>query len=300
MLLEYFTKGTEGTVTGATIGMEIETDFRYQIPGVADTIPMGPHSTREILRMAQENSPEYCRVQLELGSQKLELSVAPQESFKRLYDVAMQGMGWLYRAAATCGAVPMHRPVMFDYHDPYRPLLYVQEERDTIWEQLDGRLALEHLCRCSSVQFTISVHPNDAIPMINALLRAPMSYWNYDGNDAQWRRYIADSRASYRYDRYGGPNYFENIEEYVGQLEKHDVVMHQGQIVRQKVANTPDLDVDLFLRSVWWHFRLRRYGDILALEMRPFGRWDDTAIKHLWYNKVYPVIKKFLRDGLVL
>lgn len=35
---------------------------------------------------------------------------------------------------------------------------------------------------------------------------------------------------------------------------------------------------ELFLRSVWWHYRLRRYGNTLAVECRPFARREDAAI----------------------
>ena len=41
---------------------------------------------------------------------------------------------------------------------------------------------------------------------------------------------------------------------------------------QQDITN---LDIPLYLRSIWWYFRLRRYDDTLCIEVRPLGRWSD-------------------------
>lgn len=65
-------------------------------------------------------------------------------------------------------------------------------------------------------------------------------------------------------------------------LVKNDVVMYRGNPVRLPPEQAPDLDPNLFLRSVWWDYRLRRFGDSLAVEMRPFGRCPDEEFPTVW------------------
>jgi hypothetical protein len=162
------------------------------------------------------------------------------------------------------------------------PLLWVQEERDEVWVQLDGRTALEHLCRCSSVQFTVNVNPYDAVYILNKLWKSRLHERDYVPNNNKWIQYMNSSVAKYLPDRYGGPCEFENMQDYVNQLTKHDVVMHKGNPIRKNVEYVADLNIDLFLRSVWWHYRLRRYGSTLAIEMRPFARRHDDDFQTLW------------------
>ena len=83
-----------------------------------------------------------------------------------------------------------------------------------------------------------------------------------------------------REDRYGGPRRFKDLADYVDQIKKHNVVMHQGQPCNLPFDDVDSPDIELFLRSVWWHYRLRRYGDQLTVEIRPFGR--DVSFKELW------------------
>lgn len=268
LLYEYFTNGTRGSKTGKTIGMEIETDF------VRDNGTSISSRVAATILQARNGRPRVCRHQLELGRQKIELAIAPQPNQQLLIEAAYDSLEWLYRLAAEYGAYPLLEPeIVTD-----QQLLWVQEERDELWVNLDGRDALEQLCRCSSFQFTMSVNPEEAIPILNQLWQAGVHEWDYDLNNARWLAYIALSRAGYLSDRYGGPVGFEDLYDYVYQLSRHDVVMHNGRIVRYSVEQLPDPNIDLFLRSIWWHYRLRRYGDTLALEMRPFARRSDDQI----------------------
>jgi hypothetical protein len=161
-------------------------------------------------------------------------------------------------------------------------LLYVQEDRDALWVQLDGRSALEHLCRCSAIQFTVDVNPNDAIPILNALNASCRIGAGYAANDRLWQRYMAESNAHYLPLRYGGPTNFSSLADYAQKLALHNVVMHQGKPVRLAPQDVPDLNVDLYLRSIWWHYRLRRYGNSLCIELRPFPRQQDENIPGVW------------------
>lgn len=271
-LMNHFTKGTERTVTGEAIGMEIETDFLME-----DGSPISEEDSRNLLN-DEEGRPLGCVQKLELGRQKIELSISPQPNIQLLLEAAEDSLYWLYGKAKQFGAYPFFGPeVLWE-----GPLLFVQEERDAVWVQVDGRPALEHLCRCSSVQFTVDVNPQDAIPMINKLWKSNLHLRDYDENARKWGRYLVTSKAGYRFNRFAGPTWFATMLDYVDQLTKHPVVMHKGHHVWTNVNRIPDLNVDLFLRSVWWHYRLRRYGEKLTIEMRPFARRKDDDFLPLW------------------
>ena len=66
-----------------------------------------------------------------------------------------------------------------------------------------------------------------------------------------------------------------SIEHYVELLAQHDVVVN-GKLIPFAEANQ---QIDLFLRSVWWNFRLRRYNDRLCIEIRTFARRTDDEGK---------------------
>ena len=217
-------------------------------------------------------------MKLELARQKLELVVPPEPSAGRAIASVQSCLSWLYLAAQKLGAYPLQVPeIDFD-----GPLLWVQESRDEVWVELDGRPALEELCRCSSVQFTVDVNPADAIGIINRLWDAKLNEGDYAPNNQRFTAYIEQSTAAYDSLRYGGPAGFTDMQDYVQQLLRHDVVMHQGTPCKLRPDTVAGLDVDLYLRSVWWHYRLRRYGNSLALEMRPFARRADAAIDMVW------------------
>jgi hypothetical protein len=275
---EYFKSGTERTVSGASIGMEIETDF------TSNGVPISEEVSRKILAITK-GRPKICEQKLELGRQKIELSIQPQPTISLLLESAHESLAWLYKQASIFDAKPYFAPEL-QWPDP---LLFVQEERDEIWVEVDGRTALEHLCRCSSVQYTVSINPFDAIQTINKLWRSQLHILDYASNEWKWQNYIADSKTLYRPDRFGGPYWFDSIHDYANELANHYVVMHQGKPVWAHAKQFSNLNVDLFLRSVWWNYRLRRYGNTLAVEMRPFARREDTAFLPLW-QKIAEVI----------
>ncbi|MFA6043289.1 MAG: hypothetical protein WCV85_02705 [Patescibacteria group bacterium] len=279
-LIDYFTQGTERTQTLGAVGVEIETDFTF-----LDGTPITEAVSQCILRCAT-GKPDDCTVKLELGRQKIEINVAPQPTFNILWPRVQAGLTWLYGVAKQYNAVPCFRPD-FCWNGP---LLYVQEERDALWVQLDGRNALEHLCRCSSVQFTVDVHPADAVHVLNALNSNRELRDAYQRNERLWGRYITESREKYLPLRYGGPTSFASLKDYVTKLTEHDVVMHQGKPIRLKPQEVPDFDINLYLRSIWWHYRLRRYGNALCIELRTFPRQTDAKIPEMW-QKVNKIIQ---------
>ena len=63
-----------------------------------------------------------------------------------------------------------------------------------------------------------------------------------------------------------------------------------NRLVDQEEAG--DYDIPLFIRSVWWHFRLKRYGNRLCLEIRPFARRSDEHIREQWLA-LYSILKEF-------
>ena len=261
-LLAHFLDGTDQTVSGARIGLEIETDFIDE-----EGRPISPAVT-EALLASRNDCPFDGRVSLELGRQKIELAMPPSPSFSAHYDQTRQALDWLYGQARTVDAFPRFAP---DFHSD-EPLLYITNDRDRHWVELDGTAALEHLCRCSSVQFTVDVNPQDAIPWVNALWGSRLHEVDYALNDRYWRAYLRDSQALHPPLRYAGPEGFQSLESYVEALAVFPALMGDTG------------DVDLFLRSVWWHHRLRRHGDTLCLEIRPTARRGDEAIPGQWHQ----------------
>ena len=285
-LLEHFAKGTQKTVTGSKIGCEIETIFVFADTGMPVSLAVS-----QAVRGATEGRPTGCINKIELSRATHELAIGPCGSFEELLDLAHCSLAWQYQVADRYGAVPLFAPEIRWGGS----LLDPSEDRDQLWLRLDGAVALEQLV-CASVQFTVDVHPHDAIPIINELWRRRLHEVDFAPNHRRWQNYIALSNAGYDPLRYGGPAGFQegvdDLADYVRQLSLHDVVMHGDQLVRLNAQCVPDLNIDLFLRSVWWHYRLRRPeigpesnrrpGSTLAVEIRPIARRDDDCLERYW------------------
>ena len=257
-LRSWFLQGTERTQSGQHIGLEVETDFADR-SGHAIT-----SSVTEVLLATP--APRGVTLSLETARQKIELAVSASATASEAIERAREALQWLYRTAAPLGAFPCFIPEF----DSSESLLHPVTPRDEAWVRLDGRPALEHLCRCSSVQFTVDVSAGDAIPWINQLHQARLHERDYAANDRRWRAYISESLAGYLASRYGGLSGYQGLDHYVAELSSHSIVMGGAA------------EVDLFLRSVWWHYRLRRHGDRLCLEIRPLARRTDELLVSQW------------------
>ncbi len=281
-LLNYFADGIESE-TLRTIGAEIETQF---IDGKGHPITTET-SQRMIAALTEDGWRAECRkgnliteladshgnrILYELGRHNIEISTAPSLPTDVLN--AVRGcLVDLYRVGRQFDAEPYWEPILPGDDD----LLVVPDERDAVWLELDGREALMPLARTSAVQFTLSVAAGDAIRILNRLGERIGSFLADYPQDAVWREYIRQSHAGYRQDRYGGPLAFNTLEDYCRSLAEHSVVSGARLVPFSEVI---DLDIPLFLRSIWWYFRLKRYGNDLCVEIRPLPRRGDDAIGH--------------------
>jgi hypothetical protein len=282
-LLRYFTEGVESCAVAESVGIEVETSFVYE-----SGTPISVEDSQRMLRwlcaerrwkirkvrnqLVTEISDYMGNVLLyELGQQNIELAAAPSTAERAVVET-LKVLNSLYDAAKTVGAKPYHAPVLQTDEN----LLVIPDERDAVWLQLDGRPALELLARISAVQFTISVSPENAVACLNKLGRYINTFLADYPQDEHWRRYIRESRAGYHPLRYGGPLFFRNLEDYCFQLSQHDVVVGPRLVPFESVA---EMDIPLFLRSIWWYFRLKRYGKRLCIEVRPLARRDDGRIE---------------------
>lgn len=280
-LTRYFS-GASGAKTLQDIGAEVETQFLDH-----DGAPISLETSRRILGSLigqgwhvgafQDDVPSVLvdakgnRLLHELGRHNIELAsapFAPDEVLNETRACLLQ----LYAAAHRCGAYPYFEPVLTGEED----LIVLTDERDTEWRRLDGPDALAMLARISSVQFTIAVSPQDAIAVLNRLGERVDEFIADFPQDKVWKDYIAQSHAGYRPDRYGGPLHYDSIQDYVAKLVRQDVVQG-GKLV--PIEQVQDLDIELYLRSVWQHFRLRRYGDALCIEVRPLARREDGHLQ---------------------
>lgn len=279
-LLNYFHDTQLAGPLADRIGMEVETSFIDK-----NGNPISVECSQEILQklpwqvvntkgswITELQTPDGSRVLYELGRQNLELSLIPYQA-NLVIQKGREFLDQIYSMAESVGAFPYFAPILETNQD----LLMIPDERDSAWLKLDGRLALNLLANCSSVQFTFDVSFQQAIKYLAKLLsRLPEFLRNYP-QDELWRRYIAESRAGYREDRYGGPSSFESVEDYCTQLFKHDVVSKARLIPQNEID---EYDIGLFIRSVWWYFRLRRYNDNLCVEVRPLPRREDSELQH--------------------
>lgn len=290
-LISYFTDGIVSR-TLETIGAEIETQFVNK-----DGHAIQTQTSQKMLGWLTENGWKAdCikgdlvttivdqsgnKIFYELGRHNMEVStVASTQAC--IEDVAQGCLNQLYEAANRFGVVPLFAPILNGSED----LLVIPDERDAVWLELDGRDALAPLARTSSVQFTISVDPQDALEILNNLGKRLDLFLVDFPQDAVWKKYIMESSAKYLPNRYGGPLVFDSLAGYCQSLIQHDVVYGTSLVPYQ---NINDLDISLYLRSVWWHFRLKRYGNDLCIEIRPIARRTDDQLS-LQLEKVLQVV----------
>ncbi len=291
-LISYFTDGISSQ-TLKTMGIEIETQFVDKEGKAIQT-----RTSQQMLDYLAKNGWSIeCRkgdlitilsdeddnkMFYELGRHNIEISTTTTTPSLAL-DVARECLSQLYEAAHVVSAKPYFGPIVPSDED----LLIIPDERDAIWLKLDGRSALAPLANTSSIQFTLSVAPQEAIGVLNRLGEQIDSFMTDYPQDTIWKRYIMDSSAGYRSDRYGGPLSFKSLDEYCSALAQHDVV--QGtHLVR--LSDVKNLNVPLYLRSIWWHFRLKRYGDALCVEVRPMARRRDKQFQQQ-LEKVLQIIR---------
>ncbi len=284
LLRGWFEASGDDMKVGETIGAEVETSVVGE-----DGQPITVEKSQEIFRLLATSGREWTvrtrkgnlvteivhdhvgSMLYELGRQNIEIATLPATSRERCQGKVFQGIWDLKWAAEEVGARLWHRPIINTDED----LLVIPDERDATWLDLDGREALTLLTKCSAVQFTVGVPRSRAIGVINRLGDRIDDFLKDYPQEALWRDYIATSKAGYRPDRYGGPLHFRDLEHYCEELVRHDVVQNGRLVPHSEIA---DLDIPLFLRSVWWYFRLKKYGRRLAIEVRPMPRREDAYI----------------------
>lgn len=222
------------------------------------------------------------RLFYELGRHNIEVATVATTP-DQVLGVTMACLDQVYIAANKFGAKPYFEPVLNTDED----LLVIPDERDATWLELDGRGALASLARTSSVQFTFSVAPSDSMRILNSFGLNINSFLADYPQDTIWKNYIADSKADYLPNRYGGPLTFKSLDDYCQTLARHKVV--QGPTL-VPFADVQNLDIPLFLRSIWWYFRLKRYNNALCIEVRPMPRLADEQIKNQ-LNMVLDIVR---------
>lgn len=277
-LLSYFTDGITSRPTGL-IGMEVETSF-IDSEGKAISFAASQGILKGLLAdsgwqisatkgeaISELRHQRGDAVRYELGRQNIEVATAPQSPCEIIKHSKLV-LEELYAVAGRIGAYPHFAPILRSDGN----LLAVPDERDATWIKLDGIQALNALANTASVHFVMDVAPDQAIHVLNKL-NARTEEFLYDfPQDANWRYYIANSLASYEPTRYGGPFVFASLRDYCHQLAAHQAVAAFGLVPFYQAT----VAVPLFLRSIWWHFRLRRYNDTLCVEARPNARYNDS------------------------
>ena len=280
MLYSYFSECSE--ISTDFVGVEVETSF-VNTNGTAISVATSQAIFQTLTEVGwnvvERTGTLVTKLQnakgdillYELGRQNIELSTAPQRSsslVSRTQDLLKE----IYVSAEVHNAMPCFEPILMTDED----LLVIPDERDATWLEIDGRESLRPLATTSAVQFTFDTTPTKAIGLINQLGRQAEEFLVDYPQDRVWREYIRSSKAGYRSDRYGGPLLFSSLRDYCNKLTMHEVVNGDRLTSAREMKS---FSIPLFLRSVWWHFRLRRYGDRLCVEVRPLARNTDERLR---------------------
>lgn len=276
-IVRYFSFGVEEFLK-RKIGMEVETQFVTEVG-----VPISTEQSQAVLSNLSRNGWRVeCRkgnmitalrdkvgnqIFYELGRHNMEVSTVATTR-DCVVSRACECLEQIYSSGRKAGAYPYFAPILPGDED----LLVVPDERDATWLSLDGRMSLMSLARTSSVQFTVDISVSEAIPMLNRLGERIEDFLRDYPQEWVWREYIWKSRAGYREDRYGGPLVFDSLEDYCEKLSAHDVVCGPHLVPFEDAG---EVDIPLFIRSVWWCFRLKRYGPSLCIEVRPLPRRED-------------------------
>jgi hypothetical protein len=212
----------------------------------------------------------------ELGRNNFELVTPPCPSTcPDAFDNHNKALENLIRAGKDCGATALKT----SYDECSDDTLIEPDMRDEIWRQLDGP-ALFGLAHIACVHFNIDLASiEEGMGWISALSafyeRTPG--WPAEANRKIWEYYIEHSLAGYEPGRYGLPP-SSTFGDYVETLSSHKVVMNgtNGTLQIAQPArpfrDCEQINIDLFLRSVWWWFRLRVRNGRLVLEVRDVPR----------------------------
>lgn len=218
-------------------------------------------------------------VKYDAGHANLEIASAPRPTPSAVFELVRRPLGELYLEAKCVGADALRGPIVKSRADT----LIDFTERDRSWIALDGRNVFAQIARIASFQMTIAVPLERAIDTVNLLHEKIDIFRKRFPQDRVWRTYVERSAAGYLPNRFGGPTRFESLRHYCEELAKHQVIdISTQRLVPFSEVNKRSLDVNMFLRSVWWYFRLRRYGNQLCIEIRPNGRYcDEKLVEHL-------------------
>lgn len=287
-LFDYFEECLHTDPDEISVGVEIETHFRdgmghpisvsqsqYMLDSMVHnfdwTVAQWKRSPRKGYLTTEIRDKEGNKILYELGRQNIEVAFAPKP-VKLAVSTARKVLDTLYFVGERMDAYPYLGPILETADD----LLVIPDQRDAIWLELDGRPALELLARSAAVQFTIAVSPKEVMRCLKKLGRSIGIFLEDYPQEVLWRRYIQESEAGYHPWRYGGPLFFDKLKDYCERLIEHDVVSGSKLVPHTKCK---EVNIPLFLRSVWWYFRLKRYGGALCIEVRPMARRSDDKLQ---------------------
>ena len=210
---------------------------------------------------------------LEQGYHCIELASSVTNADSLIWSTKMH-LGYLYQALEACELMAMQQPVI----EWEGNLLAPEDTRSAMWLELDGVESGNIPPRTASVQFTFAVRPELSIVRLNQLNARRGDFLRDYLQDALWHEHMATSHAGYRHDRYGGPGYFCDLEHYIQSLADHDAIDCNALIPYAEADLSTNEQAHYFIKSIWWYFRLKRYGDVLCIEVRPLPRRSDDCL----------------------
>lgn len=283
-LYRYFTEGA-ATETVSSWGAEVETFVRYRDGQPADAAACqsvfdlfartGWRAIRDGEWINSVVHQDGTVIKLEQGYHCLEV-VSPPLPHHLLIDQVHTKLQLLYRMLDKYGLEPVFKPL----YESEENLLAPEDPRSALWLELDGVESGNLAARTASVQFTKQVTVESAIPILNQLNAARGAFLHDYPQAELWHEHMATSFAGYRHDRFGGPGYFCSLQHYCSLLAEHSVIVGQRLVPFAEADLSTTEALELFVKSVWWFFRLKRYGDALCIEVRPLPRRHDAQLIH--------------------
>jgi hypothetical protein len=287
-LFDYFVNAQTVKAESRTVGVEIETLF---IDEKARPISLAVSQkiwrclavdfswtvVEEKAGMLVELEKQGFRLIYELSRHNFELTTPATllKDSQNLFADSSKFLAEIFQAAKKFGAWPLVK----GWDGFWNNTLILPDRRDEIWVRLDGLPALSLLGHTSCLHFNLDLCSiEEGLRFMRQLQEKYQELgWPAMGNGWAWRQYLKSSKAEYEPDRYGWPP-LESLRAYCRKLSSFRVVMNkigdEVEIAKPvlKFFQNPNPDINLFLRSVWWIFRLRVRGGKLVLEIRDVPR----------------------------
>ena len=292
-LYRYFFSADTTDADKRTFGIEVETlfvdevthhpiDYRRSQQLMSQLVSGGKWRPRIVDKGSYtELSADGFALKYEVGSNLLEITTpAVTVSHKdMLFSLLGKHLEQLYSAAASVNAVSCES----HYDGSTETALVLNSKSSFLDFDLNGD-SFAHLAHIAAVHFNIDL---ESVYQGLQWMRQMTSYfemrdWPLPESRHCWQMFLAQSPAGYEVERYGKP---PDADEYLRTLA--GLRVYKNRTLSEPFLENPprpfyeceQVDIDLFVASVWWWSRLRVRHERLVLEIRAVPRSSDGRLR---------------------